>query len=132
MSLNEIGAMPVADSAAANAHLYLWVTNSFLGEGLDVMKQWGFTYKTHLVWTKPQLGLGNYFRNSHEVLFFGVRGRLPTKVNNLMTWIPWPRERHSKKPAVFYNVIEEASPGPYLELFARERRPGWDAWGNEV
>ena len=77
-----------------NAHLYLWVTNSFLGEGLDVMKQWGFTYKTHLVWTKPQLGLGNYFRNSHEVLFYrspreiADQGEQPHDVDSMATRAP--------------------------------------------
>lgn len=96
------------------------------------MRAWGFAYKTNLAWVKPQTGMGNYFRNAHELCLFGVRGRLPTNRGDILTWDFWPRSKHSKKPETFYSIIEEASPGPYLELFARQRRRSWASWGDEV
>jgi N6-adenosine-specific RNA methylase IME4/ParB-like chromosome segregation protein Spo0J len=130
MSLDELAALELP--ATDNAHLYLWVTNSFLRDGFDLMETWGFTYKTCLTWVKPQIGLGNYFRNSTEHVLFGVRGSLPTLANNVPTWFQADRTRHSAKPMSFYDLVEKCSPGPYMEMFARARRFSWHTWGNEA
>lgn len=140
MSLQEILELPVAQLSAPNSHLYLWVPNALLKEGLDVMKAWGFTYKTNLVWYKIRKdggpdgrGVGFYFRNVTELVLFGVRGGMRTlqagrtQVNILST----QKREHSRKPDELYDVIETCSPGPYLELFARFQRNGWKQWGNE-
>lgn len=141
MSLDDICRLPVKDVADDFAHLYLWVPNALLREGLEVMRAWGFTYKTTLVWYKIRKdggpdgrGVGFYFRNVTELLLFGVRGRLRTlppgrrQVNILAT----RKREHSRKPDEVYDIIESCSPGPYLELFARFARPGWHQWGNEI
>jgi N6-adenosine-specific RNA methylase IME4 len=141
LSLEEIAQMPVAQVCADAAHLYLWVPNALLAEGLQVMQAWGFTYKTNLVWYKVRhdggpdgRGVGFYFRNVTELVLFGVRGSMRTlapgrrQVNLLAT----RKREHSRKPDELYRLIEDCSPGPYLELFARFRRPGWDQWGNEA
>ncbi len=140
MELKEIMDLPVADVAAARSHLYLWVPNALLLEGLKVMEAWGFTYKTNIVWYKIRKdggpdgrGVGFYFRNVTELLLFGVRGSMRTlqpgrtQVNLLST----RKREHSRKPDEMYNLVESCSPGPYLELFARFQRNGWDQWGNE-
>ena len=140
MTLPEIQSLPVARLAAENAHLYLWVPNALLREGLDVMQAWGFAYKTHLVWVKVRKdggpdgrGVGFYFRNVTELILFGTRGRMRTlapgrrQVNMLQTC----KREHSRKPDELYDIIEACSPGPWLELFARFCRPGWRQWGNE-
>ena len=140
MEMKEIMDLPVAQFAAAQSHLYLWVPNALLMEGLQVMQAWGFTYKTNLVWYKIRKdggpdgrGVGFYFRNVTELILFGVRGSLRTlppgrRQVNLFS----SRKREpSRKPDEIYDLIEECSPGPYLELFARFRRPGWYQWGNE-
>lgn len=130
MSLDELAALELP--AADDAHLYLWVTNGFLREGFDLMATWGFTYKACLTWCKPQIGMGNYFRNSTEHVLFGLRGKLPTLANNVPTWFVADRTRHSAKPECFYDLVERSSPGPYMEMFARSRRFGWHTWGNEA
>ncbi len=140
MELKEILELPVSKLAAAKSHLYLWVPNALLQEGLRVMEAWGFTYKSNLVWYKIRKdggpdgrGVGFYFRNVTELLLFGVRGSLRTlnpgrtQVNLLST----RKREHSRKPDEIYDLIESCSPGPYLELFARFSRPGWHQWGNE-
>jgi N6-adenosine-specific RNA methylase IME4 len=140
MELEEIMEMPVARLAAASSHLYLWVPNALLAEGLRVMEAWGFTYKSNLVWYKIRKdggpdgrGVGFYFRNVTELILFGVRGRMRTlppgrtQVNLLAT----RKREHSRKPDQLYKIIESCSPGPYLELFARFCRQGWEQWGNE-
>jgi N6-adenosine-specific RNA methylase IME4 len=140
MELKEILELPVPRLAAAKSHLYLWVPNALLQEGLKVMEAWGFTYKSNLVWYKVRKdggpdgrGVGFYFRNVTELVLFGVRGSMRTlqpgrtQVNLLFT----RKREHSRKPDEFYDIIEACSPGPYLELFARFRRAGWDQWGNE-
>lgn len=133
LTVDELRAMPVAEHVADDAHLYLWTTNAFLRDSFDLLEAWGFTYKSHLAWVKPQMGLGNYFRISHEHVLFGVRGRLPTNTKNTMSWFSADRGRHSAKPESFYDLVEASSPGPYLEMFARSRRLGdWTAWGNEA
>lgn len=141
MSLEEIVALPVESLARAKSHLYLWVPNALLSEGLTVMKGWGFTYKTNLIWYKIRKdggpdgrGVGFYFRNVTEMLLFGVRGSLRTlspgrRQVNLLTA---KKQRHSRKPDGFYDLIEACSGGPYLELFARFLRPGWCQWGDEL
>jgi N6-adenosine-specific RNA methylase IME4 len=141
MKLPEIVELPVAGLAAPRAHLYLWVPNALLEEGLRVLAAWGFTYKANLVWCKVRKdggpdgrGVGFYFRNVTELVLFGVRGSMRTlppgrrQVNFLAT----RKREHSRKPDEIYDLIEACSPGPYLELFARFRRPGWDQWGNEL
>lgn len=141
MSLDEICAMPVAAHAEDKSHLYLWVPNALLAEGLQVMKAWGFTYKTNLVWVKTRKdgqpdgrGCGFYFRTTSELLLFGIRGKLRTlspgrrQVNTVFV----QKREHSRKPCQFYPIIEACSPGPYLELFARHRRAGWDSFGDQL
>ncbi|MBN1295041.1 MAG: S-adenosylmethionine-binding protein [Candidatus Latescibacteria bacterium] len=140
MDLNEIKQLPVDKLAAAKSHLYLWVPNALLQEGLEVMREWGFTYKTNIVWYKVRKdggpdgrGVGFYFRNVTELILFGVRGSMRTlqpgrtQVNLFST----RKREHSRKPDEIYNIIEECSSGPYLELFARFTREGWHQWGNE-
>jgi len=141
MSLDELKMLPVGDLAAKKSHLYLWCPNALLAEGLDLMQSWGFTYKTNIVWYKIRKdggpdgrGVGFYFRNVTELVLFGTKGKLRTlEPGRRQTNIITHRKReHSKKPHTLYQIIEECSPGPYLELFARERRKGWEQWGDEV
>ncbi len=140
MELTEIMELPVARLAAAKSHLYLWVPNALLQEGLRVMEAWGFTYKTNLVWYKIRKdngpdgrGVGFYFRNVTELILFGVRGSMRTLPpgRTMVNLFSSRKREHSRKPDEFYKIIEACSPGPYLELFARFQRPGWDQWGNE-
>jgi N6-adenosine-specific RNA methylase IME4 len=141
MKLNEIMELPVSQLALPNSHLYLWVPNALILEGLEVMKRWGFTYKTNLVWYKVRKdggpdgrGVGFYFRNVTELVLFGIRGRMRTlapgrtQVNLLAT----RKREHSRKPDELYEIIERCSPGPYLEMFARHPRSKWKQWGNEM
>lgn len=141
MSLEEIMELPVAQVASPRSHLYLWVPNALLKEGLEVMKRWGFTYKTNIIWYKVRKdggpdgrGVGFYFRNVTEMVLFGIRGQIRTlppgrsQVNIVST----RKREHSRKPDELYPLIEACSPEPYLELFARHTRPGWTQWGNEV
>jgi N6-adenosine-specific RNA methylase IME4 len=141
LKLKDIKEIPVSLVAAENSHLYLWVPNALLIEGLEVMKAWGFEYKTNLIWHKIRYdggpdgrGVGFYFRNTTEIILFGIRGRLRTlKPGRTQVNIIRSRKReHSRKPDELYSIIEQCSPGPYLELFARGKRIGWDQWGNEV
>lgn len=132
LPLDQIKALPVADLAEDNAHLYLWVINGAIREGIDVMEAWGFTYRSPLTWIKPRMGLGNYLRNQTEHLLLGTRGQAPVKFRGQGTWLYAPLQEHSHKPEEQYAVMERLSDGPYLELFARRRQPGWHIWGNEV
>jgi N6-adenosine-specific RNA methylase IME4 len=141
MSFDEIGALPVGDLGQPDSHLYMWCPNALLIEGLAIMKQWGFTYKTNLVWYKIRKdggpdgrGVGFYFRNVTELVLFGVKGRMRTEApgRRQVNVISTRKEEHSKKPDVFYDVIEACSPGPYVELFARLPREGWTQLGNEI
>ena len=140
MELKEIVGLPVSRFAAAKSHLYLWVPNALLHEGLGVMEAWGFTYKSNLVWYKIRKdggpdgrGVGFYFRNVTELVLFGVRGSMRTlSPGRTQTNLIATRKReHSRKPDEIYDLIESCSPGPYLELFARFSRSGWCQWGNE-
>src|SRR5579875_2845776 len=141
MDMYEITTLPVAQCVLPQSHLYLWVPNALVLEGLEVMRQWGFTYKTNLVWYKVRKdggpdgrGVGFYFRNVTELILFGTRGTLRTsqrgrrQVNVIIS----QKREHSRKPDELYDVIEGCSPGPYLELFARRARSGWKQWGNEA
>jgi len=130
MSLDELATLSVP--AAADSHLYLWVTNGFMRQGFDLLDAWGFTYKTVLTWCKPSIGMGNYFRNNTEHVLFAVRGRQPTLRNDVGTWFEAGKTKHSAKPDSFYDLVESCSPGPYLEMFARRRRFDWHVWGNEA
>lgn len=135
MTVEALCELPVAEWVDEQAHLYLWTTNGFLRESFDVLAAWGFEYKTTLVWVKPQIGMGNYFRSSTEYVLFGVRGGLRTIDCNQRNWFEASRGRHSKKPGYFFDLVEKVSPGPYLEMFARERRLSereWNYWGNEA
>ena len=120
-----------------NAHLYLWVTNNYLKDGLKVMEEWGFRYITMITWAKDRFGLGQYFRGQTEHCLFGVKGKLPYKIidgkrQQGTTLISAKREEHSKKPLEMYDYIERVSYGNYLELFARNKRYNWDSWCNEI
>lgn len=142
MTLSEIMALPVEQVTDEIAHLYLWVPNALLPLGLEVMRAWGFLYKSNIVWHKVRKdggpdgrGVGFYFRNTTELVLFGVRGK------NARTLAPGRRQvniirtmkrEHSRKPDELYDVIQACSPGPFLELFARGTRPGWKAWGNQA
>ena len=132
MTIEAIAALRVDRLVADDAHLWLWVTNAHWREQLTVMEAWGFSYRSCLTWIKPRLGLGHYLRNQTEHLLFGVRGKAPIQFRGQGTWLYAPLQAHSHKPEEQYAVIERCSPGPYLELFARRKRPGWHAWGNEV
>ena len=142
MDLDAIKALPVAEVAADTAHLYLWVPNALLPEGLEVLRAWGFQYKSNLVWHKIRKdggsdgrGVGFYFRNVTELILFGVRGKNArtlapgrTQVNLLAT----QKREHSRKPDELYPLIESCSPGPILEMVARGSRHGWSTWGNQA
>jgi N6-adenosine-specific RNA methylase IME4 len=140
MSVNQISAMPVKDIAADDAHLYMWATNSHLPFAFEIIKKWGFNYSTTLVWAKNPMGggLGGSFRITTEFLVFARRGNLKAKATTVGTWFNVKRQyengypKHSLKPSFFHELIEKTSPGPYVELFARREREGWDVYGNEV
>ncbi len=142
MTLEDIKSLPVQNIADDKSHLYLWVPNALLPEGLEVMKAWGFEYKTNLIWEKIRKdgqpdgrGVGFYFRNVTEILLFGIRGEKNRTLDagrsqvNLLRAI---KREHSRKPDEFVTLIESCSPGPYLEMFARGNRDKWDMWGNQA
>ena len=140
MSMPDLEALPIADLAEPDAHLYLWTTNAFMVEAHQLARAWGFTQKTILTWGKIQRNTleprvsqrtGYYFRGATEHILFCVRGSLPTN-GTWPTLFLWPRvSEHSAKPEHFYDLVEHASPEPRVELFARRHRLGWDVWGNE-
>jgi len=141
MTLSDLKSLPINDLMNDKSHVYLWCPNALLEEGLGLLKAWGFQYKTNLVWYKvrkdggpDRRGVGFYFRNVTELILFGVRGKQRTfsPARRQENMIIQRKREHSKKPYELYNVIEDCSPPPRLELFARERRSGWDSWGDEV
>ena len=132
MSLEKIKAMPVSDLAEDNAHCWLWVTNGTLPFAFDILKTWGFQYRSIFTWVKPKLGLGNFIRNASEQIILATRGKAPVLFKAQPSWGLFPVQAHSHKPEEVTKIIERLSPGPYLELFARRRQPGWDVWGNEI
>ncbi len=141
LSLEDIKSLPVERVSSKRSHLYLWVPNAFIKEGLEVMESWGFQYKTNIVWRKIRKdgesdgrGVGFYFRNVTELVLLGVRGKKVrtkkpgrTQVNFIQT----RKREHSRKPDELYEILEQCSWGPFLELFARGRRKGWTSWGNQ-
>lgn len=137
MSIEALSALNVP--ADENAHLYLWTTNAFICEAHDIVGAWGFRPITVLTWVKTKQTdgavsgkIGYYFRGATEHVVFGVKGSLSLQTSDaLPTAFLWPRQAHSEKPDAFYDLVEQASPGPYLELFARRARFGWDYWGDE-
>ena len=142
MSVEEIAALPVTDISANTSHLYLWVPNALLPEGLRVLSAWGFTYKTNLVWHKLRKdggsdgrGVGFYFRNVTELVLFGVRGknaRTLAPARSQVNYMGTRKREHSRKPDEQYQIIEACSPGPFLEMFARGTRRNWSTWGNQA
>ncbi|MGO9113486.1 MAG: MT-A70 family methyltransferase [Thermoguttaceae bacterium] len=141
MSFKEIGELPVGKHASEKSHLYLWCPNALLPEALEIMREWGFKYKTNFVWYKIRKdggpdgrGVGFYFRNVTELLLFGVKGSMRTLKpgRTQVNLLPTRKQEHSRKPEEVYDIIEACSPGPYLELFARAPRDGWYSWGDEV
>lgn len=133
MSVDDIAALPVAELAASDAHLHLWTTNGFLFDSKRIIEAWGFEYKSCFVWVKPSIGIGNYWRVSHEFMLFGVRGSAPFRDRSLSSWAEYPRGEHSGKPEQVRSLIERASPGPRLELFGRNcHAPGWTIWGDGI
>lgn len=145
---NHYAVMPVAQIAKElewvkdvtddQCHLYMWVVGNKIEDALLLIKQLGFTYITNLCWVKDRIGMGQYFRGQHELLFFCRKGKpLPYKYVDgkkvtVSSVVVHERTEHSRKPHKFYEIIESVSYGPYLELFARNTRDGWDSWGNEV
>lgn len=111
---------------------FLWVTSSHLPDGLEVLGAWGFKYRQILTWIKPGIGMGYYFRMASEHILVGTIGHPAVHVHNLPSWFMAKRSKHSRKPTMFYGMIEKISDSPRLELFAREKRQGWDSWGDEV
>lgn len=142
MKLNEIKQLPVDEIADEKSHLYLWVPNALLPEGLEVMKAWGFQYKTNIIWEKVRKdgmpdgrGVGFYFRNVTEILLFGIKvdkNRTLDAGRSQVNLIRSMKREHSRKPDEFISLIESCSSGPFLELFARGNRDGWDMWGNQA
>lgn len=134
LTLESIRQEPVKALAADCAHLHLWTTNAFLHEAFSVIKAWGFKYKSCLIWVKPQIGMGNYWRVSHEYLLLGVRGTLPFQDRACRSWHMARRTVHSRKPFAFRELVERVSPGPYLELYGREELPNssWTVYGNQI
>lgn len=142
MDLEAIKEMPVEEIAAEKSHLYLWVPNALLPDGLEVMKAWGFEYKGNIVWEKVRKdgmpdgrGVGFYFRNVTEILLFGIRGdnnRTLAPARSQVNLIRTMKREHSRKPDEIIPIIERCSPGPFIELFARGDREGWAMWGNQA
>jgi N6-adenosine-specific RNA methylase IME4 len=142
LSLDEIKSLPVSGISAPTSHLYLWVPNALLAEGLAVMEAWGFTYKSNLVWHKIRKdggsdgrGVGFYFRNVTELVLFGVRGKNARTLSpgrRQVNFLQTRKREHSRKPDELYPIIEACSPGPFLELFARGERRRWQVWGTQA
>jgi N6-adenosine-specific RNA methylase IME4 len=133
MTVDELCALPVRDLAAGDAHLHLWTTNAFLFACPRIFDAWGFEFRSSLVWVKPQMGIGNYWRNSHEFLLTAIRGNAKRfNDRSLKSWLEVDRGAHSAKPEQVRAMLERASPGPYLEMFARREARGWTVWGNQI
>jgi N6-adenosine-specific RNA methylase IME4 len=142
MEMADIAALPISKVCASTAHLYLWVPNALLPEGIQILRAWGFEYKSNIVWHKIRKdggsdgrGVGFYFRNVTELVLFGVKGKnartLPPG-RRQVNYLKSQKREHSRKPDELYDLVESCSPGPYLELFARGTRKGWAAWGNQA
>ena len=141
LGLEDIKALPVDQVTGERCHLYLWVPNALIEEGLQVMKAWGFKYKSNIVWQKIRKdgepdgrGVGFYFRNTTELILFGVKGKNVRTLKPGRTQVNVIKSRkreHSRKPDEQYQIIENCSWGPYLELFARGKRKNWTVWGDQ-
>ena len=131
-SVDAICDEPVAKLASEEAHLHLWTTNAFLLDAFDVIEAWGFEYKSCFVWVKPQIGIGNYWRVSHEFLLLGIRGGLTFVDRGQRSWLEEPRTEHSRKPEAVRRLIEIVSPPAYLELYGRKPVEGWTVYGNQI
>ena len=142
LSLDEICSLPIAEHMRETAHCYLWVPNALLPDGLKVLSAWGFEYKSNLIWHKVRKdgqsdgrGVGFYFRNVTEVILFGTRGknaRTLAPARSQVNLFSSRKREHSRKPDEQYDIIEQCSPGPFLELFGRGIRNGWTVWGNQA
>lgn len=136
MTLDAIKAMPIKSLMNPKAsHVWLWCTNATLRDAYDVLEGWGYTVRSPLTWCKPRFTLGNYLRNATEHVLFATSGKskdVAVRFKSQPTWMFAPLQGHSHKPEELYEIVERVSPGPYLEVFARRRRHGWDAWGNEI
>ncbi len=132
MTIEDICNLPVSQLAADQCHLHLWTTNGFLFECPKIFEAWGFEFKSSFVWVKPQMGIGNYWRNSHEIMLLAVKGGLTAQHRGLMSWGSFDRTKHSAKPRQIREMIQKISPGPYLELFGRSKLDGWNVFGNQI
>jgi len=138
MTVDEIANLPVGLWAQGNSHLYLWTTNAYIEQAHRIARAWGFNVKTILTWVKRRakddnwIGMGSYYRNVTEHVLFAVRGSLGVLHNDQATLFYGARGAHSEKPAAFYDMVQRMSPGPYLDVFARKQRMGWDSWGDEA
>lgn len=131
MTVDAIANLPVSDLAAPDAHLWVWAVNRLMGQAYEVVEAWGFTPMGLLTWCKPGPGMGYYIRNNTEHVIFATRGKPMVPTTALMSsWHQWPRQEHSVKPPAFLDLVEQVSPGPYVELFARAPLLGWDSWGH--
>jgi N6-adenosine-specific RNA methylase IME4 len=134
LSVEDLKALPIPELAAERCHVHIWtLPNNYHRTACEVLEYWGFRVVSEFAWCKPQLGKGRYWRDSHEILVTSVRGE-NDEFNDraLRSWVVHPRGRHSEKPDIVRDMIERASPGPRLELFARKLVPGWFAWGHEI
>jgi N6-adenosine-specific RNA methylase IME4 len=133
LTVNQLCEMPIRQLVEDDAHLHLWTTNGFLFEAPKIFDAWGFEFRSSLVWVKPQMGIGNYWRNSHEYLLTAIRGAAKRfNDKSLKSWISHDRGKHSAKPEIVRSYIERASHGPYLELFGRHRVENWTVFGNQI
>jgi N6-adenosine-specific RNA methylase IME4 len=134
MDVEAIASLPVAHLAEKRAHLYVWTINAYVEETYDIVRHWGFKPSTLLTWCKRPngIGLGGTYSLTTEHVLFARRGVCPAAERVDTSWWEWPRGRHSAKPEAFLDLVERVSPGPYLEMFARRNRLGWDTWGNEA
>ena len=133
LTVDQLCDLPIKELAAKDAHLHLWVTNAFLFDAPKIFDAWGFEFRSSFVWCKPQMGIGNYWRNSHEILLTAIRGNAKRfNDRSLMSWGNFRRTKHSAKPEEIRGYIERSSHGPYLELFGRRLAENWTVWGNEI
>ncbi len=133
MTVDELCALPVRELAADDAHLHLWITNAFLFDAPRIFAAWGFEFRSSYVWVKPQMGIGNYWRNSHEIMLTAIRGNAKRfNDHSMKSWGEFDRTAHSAKPEQIRELIQRATHGPYLEMFGRRQTVGWTVWGNQI
>jgi N6-adenosine-specific RNA methylase IME4 len=132
MTIEQLCELPIPELSADKCHLHLWTTNAFLFECPRIFEAWGFEFKSTFVWVKPQLGIGNYWRNSHEIMLLAIKGGQTARSRSERSWIECGRGIHSSKPEQVRRLIERLSPGPYLELFGRAPRTNWTVFGNQI